>query len=274
MLGSACVRVFRERFGELHATVRSLDAPAAATLGAELHAFDVWWDNFEDLFASVRPDAVVNCIGLVKQLEEAKRPRAAIRLNALFPHEVAEVCGSAGARLLHVSTDCVFAGKLPLGQSYREDHVPDASDLYGLSKLLGEVSAPALTVRTSIIGPELERSSGLLEWFRRQEGGSVTGFTQAIFTGLTTTALAHLLADVLESQPHLAGLYHVAAEPISKYDLLLLLRETLGIDCEISPAEVPVINRALDGRQFVADSGLTVPSWEQMMTAYSEKIDV
>lgn len=273
MVGSACVRVFSERFTEVHATVRDPVGSAAAGLSADLHGFDVWTDRVDDLLESVRPDAVVNAVGLVKQLREAARPRAAIRLNALFPHEVGEACEAAGARLVHVSTDCVFSGRLPLGIRYTEEHIPDPDDLYGRSKLLGEVGAPALTIRTSIIGRELERSSGLLEWFRGQGGGSVSGYTKAIFTGLTTVTLAGLVADLLEFHADLAGLYHVASDPISKYDLLARLRDVLGIDCDISPVQEPVINRALDGSRFAAETGLTVPGWEQMLAAFGDPID-
>lgn len=272
MLGHACAAAFAPRFN-VHATVRDPGSAIAATLGATLHRFDVWSDSIEDVIRASRPDVVVNCIGLVKQLREAGRPVAAVRLNALFPHEVAEACAAQGVRLIHIGTDCVFSGQLPLGSRYREDAPPDPADLYGRSKLLGEVGAPCLTVRTSIIGPELERQSGLFEWFRTQEGGHVTGYTRAIFSGVTTAALAELLGAVIERHPGLAGLYHIAAVPISKHDLLLLLREALAIDCEITPAGEPVINRALDGRRFTSETGLEPPSWREMVSVYDRVAD-
>jgi dTDP-4-dehydrorhamnose reductase len=271
MLGHACVAGFEGRF-DVHATVRDRSVEAAHGLAAEVCQFDVWSNSVDALLEQVRPDVVVNCIGLVKQLDEANRPRAAVRLNALFPHELAEACAERGVRLIHISTDCVFSGNLPLGSRYREDASPDPTDLYGRSKLLGEVGAPGLTVRTSIIGPELERRSGLLEWFRAQDGGTVTGYTQAVFSGLTTAALAELLAEVIERHPDLHGLYHVAAEPITKYDLLLGLREALALDCEIEPAPEPVVNRALDGSRFTSETGIRIPSWDEMITALAVEV--
>jgi dTDP-4-dehydrorhamnose reductase len=269
MLGHACVAVLRPRF-EVIGTVRDPDGASAAALDVPVARFDAWTDRVEDVIAAARPEVVVNCIGLVKQLPEAARPRAAIRLNALFPHEAAEACEAAGARLIHVSTDCVFSGRLPLGSAYAEDAAPDPEDLYGRSKLLGEVAEPALTIRTSLIGPELERRSGLLEWFRSQGGGTVTGYRRAIFSGLTTVAFAELLAALIARCPGLAGTYHVASEPISKYDLLVALRAALELECEIVGAEQPVINRVLDGRRFATETGLGVPTWERMLSGYRE----
>jgi dTDP-4-dehydrorhamnose reductase len=269
MLGHACVSVLGPRF-EVTGTVRDPDSAAGAALDVPVARFDAWTDRVEEVIAAAAPEVVINCIGLVKQLPEASRPRAAIRLNALFPHEAAEACEAFGARLIHVSTDCVFSGRLPLGSAYAEDATPDPEDLYGRSKLLGEVSEPALTIRTSLIGPELERRSGLLEWFRAQAGATITGFRRAIFSGLTTVAFAELLAGVIAGCPELAGTYHVASEPISKYDLLVALRAALELECEIVGAEEPVINRALDGRRFAAATGLGVPTWGQMISGYRE----
>jgi dTDP-4-dehydrorhamnose reductase len=272
MLGHICVGAFGSRF-EVYGSVRDPRSGPAATLDAELVRFDAWSDDVEQLLDKVGPAVVVNCIGLVKQLREAARPRAAIRLNALLPHELAETCAARDIRLIQISTDCVFSGRLPLGERYGEDAEPDPSDLYGRSKLMGEVPAPALTIRTSIIGPELERQAGLLEWFRSQRGGTVTGFRQAIFSGLTTAALAELLVTVAVLDEPPRGLYHVASEPISKYDLLVALRDALGLGCEIAGADEPVVNRALDGSRFARETGLRVPSWDQMLAPYRTEAD-
>lgn len=268
MLGHACIATFRSRF-DTHASVREPSRTVGAT-GAELHRFDVWADPVGQLLSEARPDVVVNCIGIVKQLRDAERPRAAIRVNSLFPHELAEACEAGGVRLIHISTDCVFSGRQPLGSRYTEDKQADPVDLYGLSKLAGEVHGPMLTLRTSIIGPELERSVGLLEWFRAQAGNTVTGYTRAIFSGVTTIALAELVATLIEDHHELRGLYHVASEPISKYDLLRLLRDALGIDCEIIESSEPVVNRALDPARFVAATNVNLPSWEEMVKIYKE----
>ena len=142
MLGHEVVRGLSERH-EVHATVRDVDAARGHGVGGELHAFDASRpEALGELLGAVRPAAVVNCIGLVKQLEEASRPASAVALNALFPHQAAAASAEHGARFLHVSTDCVFAGELAPPGRYTEDDTPDARDLYGLSKLLGEVRAP------------------------------------------------------------------------------------------------------------------------------------
>jgi dTDP-4-dehydrorhamnose reductase len=268
MLGHEAVSRFARDF-EVHASVRDPRAAARYELPATLHAFDAYEPQaLPQLLETVDPALVLNCIGIVKQLEDASRPLPAITLNSLFPHQVAAACEHGGCRLIHVSTDCVFSGRLPLGQAYREEDEPDARDLYGLSKLLGEVKVPFLTVRTSIIGWELERASGLLAWFAAQEGKEVSGYRKAVFSGLTTRALADVLVEVAQSFPELAGVYHVAAEPIDKFELLTMIRERLNLDCTIRPVDEPVINRALDPSRFAAATGIEAPSWEAMLDEY------
>ena len=269
MLGHEVARGLSERH-EVHATVRDVDAARGHGVAGELHGFDASRpEELAALLGSVRPSAVVNCIGLVKQLEEASRPASAVALNALFPHQAAAASAEQDARFLHVSTDCVFAGDLPAPGRYTEDDAPDARDLYGLSKLLGEVRAEgALTIRTSIIGWELARASGLLEWLASQAGKPVRGFAEAWFSGLTTRALAGAIEELLVAHPSLEGLYHVASEPINKYDLVVALNEALGLGCSVERAEEPRINRSLDPSRFRAATGIEVPPWPEMIDAY------
>jgi dTDP-4-dehydrorhamnose reductase len=269
MLGHEVVRGLAERH-EVHATVRDEEAARRHGVGGELHAFDASRpEGLGELLGTVRPSAVVNCIGLVKQLEEASRPASAVALNALFPHQAAQVAAEHGARFLHVSTDCVFAGELEPPGRYTEDDDPDARDLYGLSKLLGEVRATgALTIRTSIIGWELERASGLLEWLASQAGKPVRGFANAWFSGLTTRALTAVIEELLVEHPSLEGLFHVASEPINKYDLVVALNDALGLRCAVERSEEPRINRSLDPARFRAATGIEPPSWAEMIDAY------
>jgi dTDP-4-dehydrorhamnose reductase len=268
MLGHEAVSRFARDF-EVHASVRDPELASQYELPATLHAFDGYEPHaLAELLETAEPAVVLNCIGIVKQLEDASRPLPAITLNSLFPHQLATVCEHRGCRLIHVSTDCVFSGRLPLGRAYREDDEADARDLYGLSKLLGEVTAPFLTVRTSIIGWELERASGLLAWFAAQEGREVSGYRKAIFSGLTTRALSDILVQVALSFPELAGVYHVAAEPIDKFELLTMIRERLNLECTIRPVDEPVINRALDPSRFGAATGIEAPPWEAMLDEY------
>lgn len=214
------------------------------------------------VFDKFRPEAVVNAVGIVKQRPEAEEAIASIELNALLPHRLALMCRTAGARLIHMSTDCVFSGDRG---GYTEADACDARDLYGLSKRLGEVTGPGcLTLRTSIIGPELSRKAGLLEWFLAQRG-SVNGYTGAIFSGFTTLEMARIIERLLVSQPALSGLYHVASAPVSKFDLLVAIRDALGLETRIAPYSDFRCDRSLNAASFARDSGYVAPDWGAMV---------
>jgi dTDP-4-dehydrorhamnose reductase len=267
MLGNAVFRVLGASPGiEVAGTARS--AAVARHLPEALRdrivtGIDV--ENFDSLaraFAATRPDAVVNCIGLVKQLAEADDALAAIPINSLLPHRLARLCEVAGARLVHVSTDCVFAGTRGM---YTEDDPADAQDLYGRSKHLGEVRYPhTVTLRTSIIGHELSSAHGLVGWFLSQQG-SVRGFTRAVFSGLPTVELASVIRDRVLPDAGLNGLYHVAAAPIAKHDLLKLVAARYGKTIEINPDDSVVIDRSLDGSRFARATGYVAPPWEELV---------
>jgi dTDP-4-dehydrorhamnose reductase len=221
------------------------------------------FDSVIGAVAHVRPHAIINCIGVVKQQRAAKDPLACIGINALFPHRLSKLCQASGIRVIHLSTDCVFSGKKG---NYREEDAPDPEDLYGRSKLLGEIAGQgALTLRTSIIGRELNSQQGLIEWFLRQEGKTISGYRKAIFTGLTTAALAKLLGEILIRHPNLEGLWHVAAEPISKYDLLRVVRQTFHLNIEIEPDDTFCCDRSLCGDKFCKATGWSSVSWPQMI---------
>jgi dTDP-4-dehydrorhamnose reductase len=221
------------------------------------------FDSVARAFDRARPEAVVNCVGVVKQDAAAKDPVASITVNALFPHLLARLSRERGARLVHLSTDCVFSGR---AGGYAESDRADAEDLYGRTKLLGEVAGEnCLTVRTSMIGRELEGAQGLLEWFLSQRGGRVRGFKRAVFSGFTTQALAGLLAEVLSEHPGLSGVWHAAADPINKFDLLSLVNEMYGLRVEIEPDESFTCDRSLDGSRFRAATGLGAPPWPEMI---------
>lgn len=219
-------------------------------------------DRLAELFATHRPEVVVNCVGLVKQLANANRVLDAIPINTLLPHRLLQLCTAGGARLVHISTDCVFSGKTG---DYRESDQPDATDLYGLSKLLGEVAAPnAITLRTSIIGHELDSANGLLGWFLSQSG-PVRGFRRAIFSGFPTVELARIVREHVLPRPELNGLYHVSADAIAKYDLLHLFAATYGRDIEIEPDDSLVIDRSLNSDRFRDATGYAPPSWPELV---------
>jgi dTDP-4-dehydrorhamnose reductase len=267
MLGHVAVRVLRADF-DVEATVRAPHSVDPSVLGVPLHQLDACGgsDSIEAALDAVSPDVVLNCVGVVKQLPQASDPVVAIAINSLFPHQLAAACDRRTVRLIHISTDCVFSGRLQPPARYVEQDDPDAQDLYGRSKLLGEVTdTTALTLRTSIIGTELERSSGLLAWLQSQAGKQIQGYRNSIFSGLTTHALVRLLAHVITHAPDLRGLYHLSAEPITKLDLVSHLNDQLGLGCSVQPVDGPTINRALDSQRFHNDTGLEVPDWTTMV---------
>ena len=219
-------------------------------------------DSLVKAFAAIRPDVVVNCVGLVKQLADANDPLQAVPINTLLPHRLAALCQATSARLVHISTDCVFSGSKG---NYLETDFPDAYDLYGRSKLLGEVDYPhAITLRTSIIGHELSGHRSLVNWFLAQQS-SVKGFTRAIFSGLPTVELATIVRDVVLPRPELHGLYHLASKPINKFDLLKLVAKAYGKSIEIKPAEDLVIDRSLNASRFEQATGYASPEWPAMI---------
>jgi dTDP-4-dehydrorhamnose reductase len=221
------------------------------------------FDGVTRTLEALRPNVVVNCIGIVKQDAAAKDPVVSIAVNALFPHKLARACAEIDARLIHISTDCVFSGRKG---NYAETDFPDADDLYGRTKFLGEVSDPnCITIRTSIIGRELKGRHGLLEWFLSQEGTRVRGFTRAIFSGFTTHALADVLLNVMTRHPELSGTWQVAAEPIDKFELLSLIKSVYRLNIEIEADSTFVCDRSLDGSRFRNATGMTPPTWPDMI---------
>ncbi len=219
-------------------------------------------ESVRSLLQLLRPDVVVNAIGVVKSLNQAN-PARMIAINALFPHQLHAYCQDIDARLIHISTDCVFSGEKGM---YSEQDRCDAYDVYGLSKHLGEVTGEnSLTLRTSMIGSELGRAHGLLEWFLGQRGERIDGYTKAVFSGFTTQRLAEIILWVVTEHPKLSGLYHVSAPPIDKYDLLTRIRDALSLDIDIKPSEKLVIDRSLDCQAFTAQTGFQQPNWDDMI---------
>jgi len=267
MLGNAMLRLFAQSEG--HAVWGSARSAASLRyLPEALHERIVIGADVENadslarLLEQTRPDVLVNCVGLVKQLAEADDPLQALPINSLLPHRLARLCALSGARLVHVSTDCVFSGAKGL---YREEDVADAQDLYGRSKHLGEVDYPhAITLRTSIIGHELASAHGLVGWFLSQSG-QVRGYTRAVFSGLPTVELARVVRDHVLTQPGLRGLYHVSAAPIDKYELLRLVAEVYGKQIDIVPDDKLVIDRSLDSKKFRQATGYAPPSWPDLV---------
>jgi dTDP-4-dehydrorhamnose reductase len=266
MLGHQLLRQFASRH-DVRVTLRQpIQAYAQfgifrtdnAYAGIELSTID----SVKPVVASFAPEVVINAVGIVKQRSSSEETIPSLEINALLPHRLSVVCREAGARLVHISTDCVFSGRKGM---YRETDLSDAEDLYGRTKYLGEIhEANCITLRTSIIGPELARKTGLLEWFLAQRGG-VYGYRNAIFSGFTTIELGRIIEMLITQFPGASGLYHVSSEPISKFDLLTLVKKRLSLAVDIAPYDDFRCNRSLDSSRFRGEFGYRAPDWPAMV---------
>jgi len=233
--------------------------------GIDVRHHDLWLNLLRD----IKPEVVVNCTGIVKQRPAAADPIQSIEVNSLFPHNLAIACASLSARLVHISTDCVFSGKRG---NYSETDNSDPTDLYGRSKLLGEPNGEqCFTIRTSMVGLEIGNRSGLVEWFLSQDG-DIPGYTKAIWSGFTTAELGRVIANVIERHEELHGVWHVSSVPISKYELLATLARQLGRQAAVIPDDSVVIDRSLNSERFQAATGYAPPSHQTMLSELAAEV--
>jgi len=268
MLGSAVFKYIASHtshsvFGTMRGRAggKHFDKKYAENLYSDVDVLD--YEALVGVFEQVRPDVVINCVGLIKQLAQAKDPLSTLPLNSMLPHRLSRLCTLIGARLVHISTDCVFTGAKGM---YLESDISDAVDLYGKSKFIGEIEDQphAITLRTSIIGHELASNASLVDWFLSQEG-AVKGFTKAIFSGVPTPELARIITDFVIPNPALFGLYHVWAEPIDKFTLLNEIAKIYEKKIEIVPDDHLAIDRSLDSTRFRQAVGYVPPSWPDLI---------
>ncbi len=217
----------------------------------------------ETLVEKIQPDVIINAVGIIKQISDSKNTIKTLSINSIFPHQLEEIAKKNDARLICISTDCVFNGKKG---NYTEEDIPDAFDLYGKSKNLGEVVGKnCLTIRTSIIGRELQTEHSLVEWFLSNKGKKINGFVNAIYSGFPTIHLAEILENIVINFKTLSGLYHISSHPINKFDLLKLLKESYNIDIEIERFEDFYIDRSLSSVKFQQATGFEPPDWNKMI---------
>jgi dTDP-4-dehydrorhamnose reductase len=270
MLGHKVFQRLRESMPEVVGLARGERASEPLASIPLLSGDDVTWGvdvgdfgEFAELLGRTKPRVLVNCVGIVKQRSEAKAAVPSITVNSLLPHWLAERMQPWGGRVIHFSTDCVFDGRKGM---YTEDDAPNAEDLYGRSKALGEVATEnALTLRTSIIGRELRGRRSLVEWFLAQRGGRIRGYRRVLYSGLTTIRMAQLVESLIRDHSDVSGLFHVTAEPISKFDLLALANEAFGAEVEIEPDEEVALDRSMRSDRFRERIGWTPPSWGEMI---------
>ena len=274
MLGHKLVQVFQDKF-DVWTTLRE-DFDKYEDFGIfnrEKTVCGVDAEKFETVQKAIEfiePDAIINAIGVIKQLPRSKDVVKTLTINSIFPHLVAEAAQKLNARFIEISTDCVFSGKKG---NYTETDLPDAYDLYGKSKNLGEITGEnCLTLRTSIIGRELLTANSLVDWFLSNRGKTVRGYANTIYSGFPTIVLAEIIADLLIKQPNLNGLYHISSEPINKYDLLCLIRDAYKAEIEIERFEDFSTNKSLNSDKFRKETGFSPRNWERMTAQMANDI--
>ena len=247
-------------FGTLKNEKKALTASCSRII-YNVNAFSI--NSLNDVVNAEKPNVVINCIGIIKQLKESSDSITSIAINALFPHQLAKICERAGARLIHVSTDCVFSG---LKGNYNENDISDATDLYGRTKYLGELHQyeHCVTLRTSIIGHEKSTNYGLVEWFLSQKE-PIKGFKKAIYTGFPTIELARIIIQYVLPNQNLRGVYQVSSNPISKFELLKLIAQEYGKQIKIDPEETFLCDRSLNSSRFNEATGYQAPSWPELV---------
>jgi len=272
MLGSAVFRRLITRGYDVVGTVRSATSinyfPVSMQHNLMSHLDVLNLSTLIRLFQQAKPDAVINCVGLIKQFSSSNDPQEALPINALLPHQLADLCEIAGARLVQISTDCVFKGDKG---NYIEEDLTDATDLYGQSKCMGEVRdrGHAVTLRTSIIGHGLTPNPSLIDWFLSQRG-EVRGFSKAIFSGLPTIELANVIERYVLQCSELSGLYHVSVEPIDKLRLLQIVNQVYDAGLVINQDDSLVIDRSLNSTKFRESTGYIPPAWEELVSQMHE----
>jgi len=275
MLGSASVHVFVDGGHTVYAGVRSQEeldelglTEAQLRIPKEnlLVGFDARNpESVLSLLDEAKPDIVINAAGIISQQSDSANNRLMVEVNSVWPHALAQFCEQRGARMIHMSTDCVFSGKRGM---YKEDDIPDAEDMYGRSKLLGEVTSTpaAVTVRTSIIGWQYGPQVSLAGWFASHRDESLKGYSRAVFSGLPTSALMRAVRDYVVPNERLSGLYQISAKPIDKYGLLKLLAEKMDWQVDLTPDDTYIVDKSLDSSKFQAATGWVQPTWGDMLT--------
>lgn len=220
---------------------------------------------FIEKIIEITPDIIVNCMGILIS-EANKNPEQAIFLNAYIPHRLKRVVDDLGAKLVQISTDCVFSGK---DGGYTETDIKDADDIYGRAKGLGEITdAPHVTLRTSVVGPEIKDGEELFHWFMQQQR-TIQGYTKSLWSGVTTLELAKAVVWAIDSDIH--GLYHVTnGQSINKHELLLLFKKYTNKAIEIDKVDGRKTDKSFIDTQQQRD--YVIPSYDIMIAEMVNQI--
>lgn len=276
MLGHMLIRVLSSRHQVVGTTssIYDKESPLARILSQDNWVDQVDVRNLftvEEAIRATKPDVVINCVGVIKQKMESRNIMDAILINSLIPHQLANICNQIHSRLIHFSTDCVFDGSPGIK---KVNDLPNATDLYGTTKRLGEVDyAPALTLRTGFVGRQLSGFEGLFEWVRSQRGKTINGYQNAIYSGFTAMALARIIQQIIEEHDQLSGLHQVAGNHINKFDLITKLNEYLDLDLTIIKNTDFMCDRSMDGTEFTKLTNIPIPSWDDMLAEFATDQD-
>jgi dTDP-4-dehydrorhamnose reductase len=272
MLGHMLVRVLSPHHRIFGTTSRQYitESPLAHLLDRDswIGGIDVRrFNRVEELVREIQPDVVINCVGVIKQKMKQDDIADAIVINSLFPHQLAKLCQSNRIRLIHFSTDCVFEGT---PGTKKASDVPNATDLYGTTKRLGEIDyGDSITIRSSIVGAQISGNESLFQWAISQKGKGINGFTEAKYSGLTTMTMSKVVLKIMDQFPLIRGIHQISSEAISKYDLLCKLNVSLDLQLKISADSTLVCDRTLDGSEFAHQTGIRIPTWDEMLNEFA-----
>ena len=276
MLGHMLVRVLSPNHRVVGTTSSKYDQQSPL---ARILSQDNWIDQVdvrnlstvEKAIRGAKPEVVINCVGVIKQKMESSNIMDAIHINSLVPHQLSKICTETNSKLIHFSTDCVFEGTPGIK---KVNDVPNATDLYGSTKRLGEIEyPPALTLRTGFVGRQLSGAEGLFEWVRSQRGKTIDGFQNAIYSGFTAMALSRIIQQIIEEHDYLSGLHQVAGNHINKFDLITKLNHYLNLDLTIMKNTEFMCDRSMDGTEFTKLTNIPIPSWDDMLAEFAEDQD-
>ena len=265
MIGHKMAQVLSNFNHEITVSIREQRELTKQCFSSQVKVFliDFLKENVVTFLNRVKPDVIINAIGITIRRGVNEHVSDAIYINSYFPHQLANWAGIHNKRLIHFSTDCVFSG---FEGSYSEDATPNASDYYGKTKGLGEVlSKNALTLRSSMIGPELFNKTELFEWVINSKEKEINGFSRVIYSGVTTVYMARLVVDLIENHKDFNGIYNMASNPISKFELLSLINDNFDLGLVINKDQNIISNKTLDASKIENELGIKSPSWNELI---------
>ena len=265
MIGHKMAQVLSVQNHEIFISVRESKDLTLKRISPKAKVFfnDVLKDSILDFLDKVNPDVIINAIGITIRRGAAENISDTIYLNSLFPHQISSWALAFKKRLIHFSTDCVFSGS---EGSYLEDATPNALDYYGKTKGLGEInSKSSLTIRSSMIGPELYNKTELFEWIINNKEKEINGFSRVMYSGVTTVYMARLLADLIDNHKNLSGIYNIASKPISKFELLHLINDNFDLGLIINDNKTVISNKTLNASKIEKVIGFQPPSWDELI---------